>query len=635
MYLSLLKLWNFRKYGAAGNIDLDSPHVELPLKNGLNLLVGENDSGKTAIVDAIKIVLQTHSNEWIRIEHEDFFDNSTSFRIECHFEGLSDEEAKNFVEWLSWKGTGADAKPLLIVSMTVNRTADRILPTELRAGPKEENYPLSAEARAYLRATYLRPLRDAKAELIPKRNSRLSQILLSHSAFQPTGGGEHSFVVAVNELNKGILGYFTGKDKDGNELPPENRQGISIKDTIDSYLEKFASKKSKFEMNGTNLRSVLESLCLLFENELNLGLGSHNLLCIASELLHLQKSDWTGLRLALIEEIEAHLHPQVQMQVVDTLQKVAISDGIQLILTTHSPNIASKIPLENLILCQDKKTFPMGKAFTKLRETDYKFLERFLDVTKANMFFAKGVIVVEGWAEEQLIPAFAQKIGISLTEKGISIVNVGSTAFLRYSRIFLRPVGSTISIPVSVINDVDIKPYESGIMKTIEEEGAQREIRKTAAEIHAEVAAAITVKTAKFTDQNVRGFISHFWTLEYCIAKSVKLRKLFYKSVLMALKEEKEDAGVANLAPYDEAIRQIDTYFNNWEDSADEIAYMIMNHIITGENNIGIAKQAISKAIIAQIFASNLVADATITDLNTEPSIAYLLNAITYAATRI
>ena len=68
-------------------------------------------------------------------------------------------------------------------------------------------------------------------------------------------------------------------------------------------------------------------------------------------------------------------------------------------MTTHSPNLASKVKLDNLIICRGDKAFPMGSDFTELEKGDYLFLERFLDVTKANLFFAQGVILVEGDAE--------------------------------------------------------------------------------------------------------------------------------------------------------------------------------------------------------------------------------------------
>jgi putative ATP-dependent endonuclease of OLD family len=70
MHLSELKIWNFRKYGSAENGD---PGLHIKFNKGLNLLVGENDSGKTAIVDAIKFALQTQSHDYQRLEERDFF----------------------------------------------------------------------------------------------------------------------------------------------------------------------------------------------------------------------------------------------------------------------------------------------------------------------------------------------------------------------------------------------------------------------------------------------------------------------------------------------------------------------------------------------------------------------------------
>ncbi len=55
MYLAQIKLWNFRKFGSSEALDLDKPNLDLPLRNGLNVLVGENDSGKSAIIDAIRL----------------------------------------------------------------------------------------------------------------------------------------------------------------------------------------------------------------------------------------------------------------------------------------------------------------------------------------------------------------------------------------------------------------------------------------------------------------------------------------------------------------------------------------------------------------------------------------------------
>src|SRR5665647_516694 len=176
MYLSNIKLWNFRKFGSISAIDLNAPNLDLNFNNGLNVLIGENDSGKTGIIDAIKLVLKTHSYDWLKTTHEDFFNDATRLRIELIFKELLDEEAKNFTEWLGWEekifekeGVATKAQvPYLRLIYDVSRNLEDyyIFPTDIKAGVDETGYPLTAEAREYLKVTYLKPLRDAKEELI-------------------------------------------------------------------------------------------------------------------------------------------------------------------------------------------------------------------------------------------------------------------------------------------------------------------------------------------------------------------------------------------------------------------------------------------------------------------------------------
>ena len=411
MYLSNIKLWNFRKFGSnSSSLDLGSPNLDLNFTNGLNVLIGENDSGKTAIIDAIKLVLKSHSYEWIRVSEEDFFQDSLRFRIELRFDDFSEKEASYFTEWLAYTGEGEDAKVYLRLIYDVQRNQERILPSDVKAGADEIGSSIDAEAREQLKVTYLKPLRDAESELVSKKYSRLSQIFKGHEAFKGKDNNHHLMNIS-GQFNTSIELYFEGKKIDpinSTHQDLSDKDGKALKGKIDEYIQAFCSgKQSKLVVAEGNLRSILEKLELSLKNEINLGLGTLNRLFMAAELLHLNKNNWDGIRLGLIEELEAHLHPQSQMQVIETLQK---EKNIQLILTTHSPNLASKVKLENLIICNESMAFPLGEKYTKLESGDYIFLERFLDVTKANLFFAKGIIMVEGWSEEILIPALARKM---------------------------------------------------------------------------------------------------------------------------------------------------------------------------------------------------------------------------------
>ncbi|TNH03297.1 DUF2813 domain-containing protein [Testudinibacter sp. TR-2022] len=510
MYLSNIKLWNFKKFGSNSAINLEKPNLDLNFTKGLNVIIGENDSGKTAIIDAIKLVLKTHSYEYIRIDDKDFYNNANRFRIELTFDDLTPNEAKNFTELLGWNGTGENVKPFLKLNYDVKRQADKILPVDIKAGIDEDGYLLTAEAKEYLKITYLKPLRDAGNELVAKRNSRLSQILLGDEAFKGKENDNELLQIFSGLKNK-LEEFFNENDGVG-----QPKVGKQIKDKIDGYIKGFYGNNYETEFGATSndIKSILEKLTLSLKGEINPGLGTLNRLFMAAELLHLNKSNWSGLRLGLVEELEAHLHPQAQMQVIEALQKL---DTIQLILTTHSPNLVSKVKLENLIICNNKNAFPMGETYTKLDKNNYKFLEKFLDTTKANLFFAKGVILVEGWAEEILLPSIAKAIGINLTEKGVSVVNIGHTGFDHYAKIYLRQTEPNMKIPVAVITDSDIREYEKN---------GNDFVKRDANIVQQEIQTALTTINKK-SENNVQYFLAPNWTLEYSLFKSTSLTAVF------------------------------------------------------------------------------------------------------------
>lgn len=533
MYLEKVKLWNFRKYGKQGEIVLDEPHLELNLNKGVNVLIGENDSGKTAIIDAIKLVLKTHSFEWIRPEEEDFFSGAEKMRIELHFDDM-EEQAYHFSEWLSYRQQDGKLHPTLKLVYEVSSKNGRIIPSDIYAGDNGLEKQLKSEAKEYLKTTYLKPLRDASSDLTPKQNSRLSQILKTHDAFHNTDG-DHLLLALFEEFNANISNYFEGKDHNDDELT-DDLKGRELKNKIDKFMSSFVdmNTKTSFEVSPANLKSILEKLSLKIESTVKPGLGTLNKLFMAAELLHLDKSDWTGLKLCLVEELEAHLHPQAQMKVIEALQA---QDGIQFILSSHSPNLTSKVKLENIILCHEGKVYPLGEEYTKLdkKEGDYLYLERFLDVTKSNMFFARSVIMVEGWSEEILLPALAKlmkKQGLiekDFTESGVAIVNVASAEFMKFRKIFLRNSGPELSIPVAIITDCDTRAYSRDKIENDGEKNSYNYLKIDEVEFNRQSEERTRKIEADYNDQKVKVFVTKYWTLEYSLQQSIVFRDVVKK----------------------------------------------------------------------------------------------------------
>lgn len=626
MHLSELKLWNFRKYGSeADELDLESPHAVVDFNKGLNVLIGENDSGKTAIIDAIRFVLGTQSREWQRLDETDFYGindfRARKLRIECVFRGFTHTEAAPFLEWLGFERQNDIEEYVLYVSMSAERKPGRIV-NDIKAGMDAGQVSMDAEARELLRVTYLKPLRDAESELAPGRRSRLAQIFAAHKVFQKesitSGATLHPLEQIFKTANDQIDEYFGITDGAG---------GRDVMSALSGFLRDFfhedRTPTASVTISGGDLADILRRLELALGKNIA-GLGSLNLLYIAAELLLLQAENYNGLRLGLIEELEAHLHPPAQLRLINFLDRE--SDHGQFVLTTHSTMLGSSIDLEKLIVCQGDKVYSLSSKHTKLEPKNYGFLHRFLDATKANFFFARGVILVEGDAENLLIPVIAELIGRPLHRYGVSIVNVGSTAFLHYAKIFQRQDGSAMDVKVALVTDMDVKPIEyidnEGNSPTGDEVKAKKEKRIKA--------------LSKYNVNQTKVSLAPNWTLEYEIALS-GFRKLFYRSVLWAEKIENSTTGIPKATKWSEVSKKSDTDFTKWKKDfkkdkrkQSKIAYKIYRETMLDKD--------ISKAITAQKFAEALNeknAEDVKTKILSSSTLRYIVDAICHVTAPI
>ncbi|MFL8937439.1 ATP-dependent nuclease [Rossellomorea oryzaecorticis] len=442
MYLHSLKLWNWRQFSQEDNGECG---VEIEFNSGLNVIVGENDSGKTAIIDAIKTVLSTNNQDVNWVTEQDFYENSTSMKVECIFKDLSHMEESFFYDWLTISSKDTELRVLMEAEVYEDINKQKKIKKTVKAGPENLENALDDTVKQLLSVTYLKPLRDAAAELSPGKRSRIAQVVKNLGSFAEDSHDQKkiidSFAKAFDEL-KTIL-----------DEPVLNKVGSTVSHFFEDNNQKTPEIRSK-EMSFVEILRKLE----LNLGEVGTGLGSSNLLFMAVELLLLSEAE-IGPQIALIEEVEAHIHPQAQLRVIKHFEEQSKDTGIQYIFTSHSPVLASSISLESIIFVYNKEAYSMKKGHTKLNASDYEFLERFLDATKANMFFAQGVIFVEGDAENLLLPAISEVIGRPLHRYGISIINVGNLAFKRYASIFLRSDSKKpLNFPVSIITDLDLKP---------------------------------------------------------------------------------------------------------------------------------------------------------------------------------
>jgi putative ATP-dependent endonuclease of OLD family len=569
LYISKIEIENFRLFGSGARA------FTLALNPGLTALVGENDAGKTAVIDAVRLVLGTRDQELLRIDTTDFHQptggqsRADQILIRLHFRELTLADRGAFAEYLTYETLSGEVDTTLIVTWVVKRntkdnSSRRTLPAEWRTGANGDGPLLDFGARSLLTATYLRPLRDAERAMSAGRGSRLSQILQHAKEIKSTGVGFNSTInpdpdpKTLSVLGLGDYASFLFGENEGIKSA-RNRLN-------DEYLEplSFANDllKARIGVSGAQddalrLRQLLEKLELVLTGATDAasihgrGLGSNNLLFMACELL-LLATESDGFPLLLIEEPEAHLHPQRQVRLMSFLQAQAAQrrpDGqqIQIIVTTHSPNLASELTLGNLALIQGARGFPLGEGHTQLSKNDYRFLERFLDVTKANLFFARAVLIVEGDAENILVPAIARLLGRDFRRYGVSVVNVGGVGLGRYARIFLRknPLSDgEINIPVACVADMDVMPNNAPWIVGKLAEGKAIPVRppsrrkwRVKQDFPGPALEELRQsKREKASGQKVETFVADEWTLEFDLAY-FGLEKLVWCAATLALNE--------------------------------------------------------------------------------------------------
>lgn len=536
MYIAKIRIENFRRFSDGDKC------FELSLRPGLTALVGENDSGKTAVIDALRFALGTADQEWYRLEDTDFHGEDTSLEIKivCKFDNLNARDKMAFVEYLTYDKEN-DNKPVLYVNWSAKNTGEAhrgrtFRRVEIHSGQCGDGPIISQEARELLRATYMRPLRDAEQSLSAGRGSRLSQVLQNTDKIKVVGVG-YDPKVDMDPQKLNVLGIGDL----ANALLEKQKGIVETQVSIDNILAGLTFQGSKLKSNimvsgvkssdDIRLRQLLEKLDLILGGLGKPGLGSNNLLFMACEFL-LLAGEKEGNRLLLIEEPEAHLHAQRQLLAMKFLQEQSTLNGIQVIVTTHSPNLASAIELDNMVLIRDGHAFSMAENKTELEHADYRFLKRFLDVTKANLFFAHGVMIVEGDAENILLPTLARILGCDFSEHGISIVNVGGVGLCRYARIFQRKEiekDGMLNIPVACVTDMDVMPNCAPMILGKIKEGASWpamngrhwKAKKDFCN-EATLATYRIEKESKTSGQYVKTFISNEWTLEYDLALGPK-----------------------------------------------------------------------------------------------------------------
>jgi putative ATP-dependent endonuclease of OLD family len=440
MYLSKLKISGFRKLN----------NCELEFQPGLNILVGPNNIGKTTVIDALRALLATEDGT-LRLTEDDLYKspdgvtNASCISFQYIFCGLSLQDEADFFHALSpcpAKDGGAQQQyeVILNINYSPSQYGDRL--RGRRWCSNNEEVPVSNEMLENLRTIYLQPLRDPEQGLRPGRNSQLAKLI--HILSDETG--KQSISEAVNKLDEELQ----------NKPPIAKTQQAVTKQHLNMVGDQLG-QSIKVGLTQNDFKKIASRLSMLIDefDVYQNGLGFNNLIYMAVSLGELTADPNAAYKSLIIEEPEAHLHPQLQVILLQYLENLENdTSAVQIFVTSHSPNFASSAKIDSLIaLYKSNKEI---KAFlprtANLDNAKKHKLERYLDATKAALFFADKIIFVEGIVELLLIPIFAEKLGYSLKKYAVSVISVDGLNFDCFLPLFGE---NGLDIPVAVITDSD------------------------------------------------------------------------------------------------------------------------------------------------------------------------------------
>ncbi len=504
MYLKKLIIKNFRIFDETG--------IELIFNKGINAIIGENNSGKSSIIDALRIVFSTVTYK------KDIFFSKADFHVSedgtvanyAQFDVYLEDVPLRMIEiWnpQSDNGTGGDFH-IRFEKYISPSGAEKV--RSIYWGFGTEGNPLSSDTFEAIDMVFLGALRDSENEMRPSRNSKLAQLLRNMVSGEDVREELVQILIDANNsllkkeqlkktrntINQNLARIeqeFLNQQIDIGLVEPRfdsiasslrawvKPKWILINKDDPVYEQAYAyfqshadlkkiqkdTKGIYFEISILNgetdiekeladrISEVANKSFELYQN----GLGYNNLLYMSAVLgdMAIEKGG-VYQNLLLVEEPEAHLHPQLQELVHNFLSDANKNDSnIQIIYTSHSPTLASKIDIENINLLYEygHKKYCLPFSQTNLTEENKKYLQRYLDVTKSQMFFARGILFVEGISEAILLPVMAKALDRPFEKYAVELVNVDSVAFAPFVNLLSSDKVNTCFSKVSIITDDD------------------------------------------------------------------------------------------------------------------------------------------------------------------------------------
>lgn len=505
LFISSVEITNFRTFKEKQTIRFTE---------GINILVGPNNIGKTTIISAIRLIFDKNKfgldiNDFSKSETKEELKNcSPKITVSVNLqksnkEGSDSDDLLAIRNWLTdidnpykakitmqfqlptkYEKAYLDAvKDLDDIGSVWLELEDEFLPKYQRKYfVGESAQPLMDNSLSRFNCQYLPAIRDAEKRMNSGNKYLLNKLLNFFIDYDLKSNKELKKPDIEKKMQKRHKDFHDLAVKLLDNLSPRFKEG---KKEMLKYSSQtgatFDGEEPEFN-SALNDHDILKEFSLVVKNgesnvPINLnGLGYNNLIYISLVLAELQQSrdnsyfgdNSSVFPFLLIEEPEAHLHPDMQYDFLKFLQN-NIKDGTtsetakQVIITTHSPNITAAASLDDLIVLSKYKSgvkigYP-GETFID-NPKDKKFVERFLDVTRSNLFFTNQLIFIEGLAEQMLIPQFMKADISNIQNRHISIINLSGRYFIPFLRMFDTNKNPNTAIYKQIACLTDLDPVQ-------------------------------------------------------------------------------------------------------------------------------------------------------------------------------